>query len=309
MRETELARIDLNLLVTLRALLETRSVGRTAIRLNMSQPAVSRALARLRLVFGDRLLVKAGAGMLETPRAAALLEPVRKALAGLEEVLDGGQRFNPETSERVFRIASTDYGASAVLPSLMARITAMAPLGGIEIVPMTPGYFRDLGTGELDLVLFTGGGAPAHLSSDDLFREDYVCVIRAGHPVLREAQGSKISLDSYLAWPHVLVTVHGGRTGLVCDKLRSIGRERRIVLWLPYFGAAVAATLASDLILTIPRRIAANASKASQLVFLEPPVDLDGFDYRMIWHPRSDDDAGHRWLRMSMKDACEDNHI
>lgn len=297
MRETDLKDIDLNLLVILRALLQTRGVGQAAERLGMSQPAVSRALARLRRQFGDRLLVKGNRTMMPTAYASELVGPLELLLAQAELFFGAGPMFDAATTARVFRLATTDYGAIAVLPHVLAQMTSQAPHAGLEIVSFGRETFQMLAEGQIDLAFYADDAVPNSLRTADLFTEDYSCLARTGHPLAERVRDGRVEMDDYLAHDHALVTVGGGRTGIVDDALRSLGHKRRIALWLPYFMTAAVLVAQSDLILTLPRRAAEVAAGSLGLTSFRPPVALDSFGYRMIWHERTHKDAACVWLR------------
>ena len=303
MRELDFLKVDLNLLVILRALLQTRSVGLTAERLGLSQPAVSRALARLRSQFGDRLLIKGGQSMTPTRLAEQIAGPLSGALSGLEAFLDDGPGFDPATTDRVFRIATTDYGAIAVMPGVLRLLRSAAPSAGIELVPFSREAFRRLGEGDLDVVLYSDDPVPPQLHTDMLFTEDYVCVVRTGHPLVAACDKGRIPLDDYLRHAHALVTVFGGRRGVIDDALAQLGLRRHIAIWLPYFATAALLVASSDLVLTVPRRVAMASATPLGLVILQPPFDLDPFGYQLVWHERTHGDAGCAWLRSLCQSA------
>jgi DNA-binding transcriptional LysR family regulator len=172
----ELRRLDLNLLVVLHTVLETGNVTAAARRLNMSQPAASRALSRLRFVFADPLFVKGAGGVLATPRATSLRAPMTRLLAELHTAI-GGSDFDPATSVHVFRIATTDYGALTVLAPVIGRLLELAPGIGVDIVPLTDATFTELGSADTDLALYSDDPTPVPLLSRPVFQERYV---RAG---------------------------------------------------------------------------------------------------------------------------------
>nr|WP_255720471.1 LysR family transcriptional regulator [Acuticoccus kalidii] len=292
--EQNLRKIDLNLLVVLRSLLATSNVGQTAKLLGMSQPATSRALASLRELFDDRLFVKSGSKMKPTPRALELREPLETVLSGVLRVLEPADTFEPAAAQRRFRIATTDYGATVVVPQLAARISVAAPNVYLDIAPLTPTSFDELGSNDLDLVFYSDNPVPNALMAKELYRERFACLVRPGHPA---ARSNTIALDDYLAFSHILVTVTGGRTGPVDRELGLLGRERRIALVLPYFAVAALAAANSDLLLTMPYRAAKVFADTMPLDLLEPPVELGQFGYRMVWHERVQDDPGHAWFR------------
>lgn len=262
----------------------------------MSQPAVSRALAKLRQALGDKLLVKASGGMLLTERAGTLIEPLADLLSELETFFEKRQ-FNPATTDRIFTICSTDYGAMAILPRLSATLFSAAPSAGLEIVPFSPERLQNLADGQLDLALYADQPLPAAFRSCDLFAEDYSCVVRAGHPILDKVDGSALPMDDFLAWPHALITVFGGRKGLVDQSLAALGLKRKIALWMPYFSTMPLVMAESDLILTLPNRTARKFAVLTGLVVLRPPVEIGGFTYRLVWHERTQGDPAVTWLR------------
>lgn len=299
MREVDFRHIDLNLLVVLRVLLDTHSVTRTAERLSMSQPAVSRALAKLRTQLGDKLLVKGAGGMTPTLRAETLSVPLAALLRQLENFI-APVLFEPGSTRRVFRIATTDYGAIVVLPRLISDFAKSAPHAGIEVLPFSDDVFDLLDTGQVDFVLYSDDPAPGTLRTRPLFSETYSCLLRTGHPLLtKRKRGTKrnLSLEEFTAWPHALVSIFGGRTGDVDDALASIGRKRHVALWLPYFATAGLVCASSDVIVTLPTRVASALAVSDGLALLEPPLEVPGFGYRMLWHERSHDDPGAIWLR------------
>jgi DNA-binding transcriptional LysR family regulator len=293
----DLSRVDLNLLVVLLTLLETRSVTKTAERSGMSQPAVSRALAKLRVIFDDALLVKAGTIMRPTIRGTALLEPLQKALAGVSDVLARRAPFDPSSTERVFRIATTDYGATVILPRLAAVMFAAAPKASLEIVPVDGQTFRQLGEVDVDLALYGDNPVPPSLRTRDLFRERFGCLLRAGHPAIKRSQDGRLRLDDYVAYAHILVTVVGGRTGTVDTALAALGQSRHVAVRIPYFATAALVASSSDLLLTIPRRAAERFAGDPRLRLMEPPLELPNFGYRMVWHERAHAEPDHIWLR------------
>lgn len=291
-----LRRLDLNLLVVLHTLLETASTTLAAERLHMSQPAVSRALARLRVVLDDRLMVKGARGMVPTPRAEALAAPLARLLAELDAFLDA-PRFSPDLTDRVFRIATTDYGAIAVLPGLAAILAREAPRAGIDVSPFSRDAFRRLAGGELDLVLYSDDPAPEALRSQALFAETYRSVVRRGHPILARLRDGRVGLDAFLDYPHALVSVFGGRSGAVDEALAALGRRRRIAMWLPYFATAARVAAATDLVVTLPTRAVGQLAGPHGLAAFDPPLEVQGYGYRMIWHERSHADLASAWLR------------
>ncbi len=301
MRHMELHRADLDLLPVLAALLELRSGTLAAERLGMSQPAVSRALSRLRARFGDRLFVKGARGLIPTARAEGLAAPVTTVLASAAALLAPVAAFDPAREERVFRIATTDYGALAILPHLLPGLTRDAPGIGIEVLPLSRDALRSIAAGDFDLLLYGDDDLPPSCRARVLFKDGYACLLREGHPA---ARAGKLDLDAYTAASHLLVTLFGGRQGVVDDALAALGRSRRIAAFLPYFSLAPLLLAESDLILTLPARAAAAHAGRGGFMTLPPPVDLPPFTYRLVWHERAQDDPASAWLRSRIVATC-----
>ncbi len=298
MLEQDFRKLDLNLLVVLRSLLATSSVGQTAKRLGMSQPATSRALAALRDLFDDPLFVKSGTTMRPTRRALELRDPLEDVLSGILRVIEPPAQFDPASSRRRFRIAGTDYSATVILPLLAGRLFREAPHAELDILPLGASTFDELGSSDLDLVFYSDNPVPSSLMAMEIYRERFACVVRPAHPIATE--GGRMSLDDYVRFAHILVTVTGGRTGPVDRELAARGLERRIAMVLPYFATAALVANTTDFILTMPRRAAQPLAEATGLVLMDPPIELGDFGFRMVWHERVHQDPGHTWLRRTI---------
>lgn len=301
MQKTDIRNQNLNLLVVLDALLETRSVTGAAEKLHLSQPAVSRSLAQLREMFDDPLFVRTSHGMLATPRAEALTDPLLEALEAAAGLFSA-ETFDPSATDTVFRIATTDYGAIAALAPALERFMAEAPKAGMEVVPIAGDIFRELAAGRVDLALYADVEAPPSLWMRELFEENYVCLVRHDHPLMRNG-AKQIALEDFIAWPHALVTVFGGRRGVVDRALEKLGLARQISLWIPYFSAAPLMIAETDAILTLPTKMARAFGSMPSLALLQPPVEVRGFAYRLYWHERTRRDPAFSWLRRLVADA------
>ena len=302
MHHSELRRLDLNLLVVFHTVLETRNVTAAARRLNMSQPAVSRALTRLRALFQDQLFVKGPRGVIATPRAESLSEIVVRLLAEISDAVERPS-FDPATSARVFRIATTDYGALAVLAPAIARLVSEAPGVELDIVSLTSSSFSELASGNLDFTLYSDDPVPANLRHLVLFEEGYATLVRKNHPAAMNARDSRISMSDFLDSGHILVNVAGGRSGVADEALASLGVARHVTVSLPYFSAAGVLAARSDLLLTLPCRAAAGLSEELGLLMLQPPVVLPKFEYRLLWHPKNDADPAAVWFRRRLSET------
>lgn len=293
--------LDLNLLRTLDALLEERQVSRTALRLGVTQPAVSHALGRLRRHFGDLLLVRRGQEMVLTPRAADLAGPLRQVLADIRQ-LTGPGRFDPLHAAGRLHIACTDYALAIVMPQVLAGLAREAPGLSIAYSPISDAMFEQLESGLLDLCL-TGQASCRELQVQVLFKERFVLAVRADHPL---ASGP-LTVDGFVAFPHVLVDVVHSRLHGIDERLATLGLQRHIALRMPSFLAAGFFARNSDIVVPVPERIAALQATSLGLAILQPPPELDlgAYDYVQAWHSRRTEDPLHQWLRQLVQRAGE----
>ena len=288
-----LASIDLNLLVALDALLIERSVTRAARRLGITQSALSHLLGRLRALLGDPLLVKAQGGMTPTVLAQELAAPLRSALAEIEHALRVRPRFLPETSQRQFTVACADYGMLVLLPHLMRRLGALAPGVSVTARPATASAAQDLLAGQLDLVIGALPPEAPDLLGRKLFDERFVCLVRRDHPQV----GDTLTLEQYVALPHLLISPMGGGVTWVDPVLERLGMRRHIALRVPHYLVAPLVVAETDLILTVAARVARVFGSAVAVREVVPPLEIPGFAVSMYWHPQRTEDPGHRWLR------------
>lgn len=293
--------LDLNLLRTLDVLIEERQVSRTAQRLGVSQPAISHALGRLRRHFGDPLLVRQGQEMVLTPRAEELAGPLRQVLAEIRQ-LTGPARFDPARAEGRLRIACTDYALAIVMPHVLAGLARQAPGLSIAYSHISEKMFEQLESGFLDLCL-SGQASYRELQLEVLFQERFVLATRADHPLV----GQPVTVERFVAWPHVLVDVVHSRLHGIDERLAALSLQRHIALRMPSFLAAAFFARGSDLVVPIPERIATLQAQSMGLAILQPPPELDlgAYDYVQAWHPRRNDDPLHRWLRLLVRQAGE----
>ena len=287
---------DLNLLVTFDVLLRELNVTRAAEQMFITQSAMSHSLHRLRQQLDDPLLVKTPTGMKPTERALALIGPVRALLAEMEQLIQPPMEFDPAISERRFVLAATDYMELLLLPDLFTQIEQMAP--GINIhVKRTETSFplAQLENGSLDVVLGFESvlNPPADLNSMRLFNDQMACVVRQDHPLMREAP----TLDEYLSMSHMLISRTGSNVGLIDQKLGEMGLERRIKLIVPHFLSAPMIVAETDMVLSLPYRIAEQFKKIAALNIFPVPIHLPSYDLVMIWHLLRDKDPAHCWLR------------
>ncbi|MGE4406366.1 LysR family transcriptional regulator [Pseudomonas sp.] len=293
-----LRRLDLNLLVTLDALLAEHNVTRTAERLNLSQPSVSVHLAKLREIFADPLLLPGPRGMQPTARAQELREPLNQALAALEQVVAPAKPFDPAAATHTWRIAATDYAESAIVLPALNALRAAAPGSRLAVVEMVPSRIaRQAEQGAIDLAFHTSEGSPANLRRRTLFTERYVLASRVGHPHLRK----RPTLAQFCALDQVIVSPDGGGFHSATDEaLARNGMERRVVLSVPHFLFLRAVLESTDLVAMLPQRLIRN-NGALQVV--DAPLEVPGFEMAMLWHERSHRDPAHQWLRRQIVDS------
>jgi DNA-binding transcriptional LysR family regulator len=292
----ELARLDLNLLLVFHHLLREKRVSAVATVLGMSQPAVSSALGRLRASLGDALFLRTQGGMVPTPYALQLAEPVATALDGLQQALQVRASFDPATSERRFTLAMTDVGEMYFLPVLMDALAQSAPSVTLKVVAVTSASLgEDMATGRTDLALGLLPQLQAGFFQQALFRQPYVCLMREGHPL---AQSEELTLPDFAAASHVRVIAAGTGHGRVDEALERQGLQRRIRLTVPHYVALGDVLSHSDLIATVPERFAQRVIRPFALTTRALPLAVDGSVIHQFWHARLHKDPGHQWLRM-----------
>ncbi|MBV4458969.1 LysR family transcriptional regulator [Pseudomonas sp. COR58] len=290
---------DLNLLITLDVLLSEGSVARAAERLRLSPSAMSRALARLRDTTGDPLLVRAGRGLVPTPRALALREQVSRLVQETEAVLRPVQALDLSQLQRTFTLRSSDGFVETFGAALLARIASEAPGVRLRFLQKADQDSAPLREGRVDLeTAVVGTRTDDTLHSRILFEDRWVGVVRAGHPL---ASG-KVSAKRFATGAHVHVSRHGRETGLVDDALHAQGLAREIVTLVGGFSAALALVRDSELVATVPERH--TGSLRADLHSFSLPVTLPPLTVSMLWHPRMDADPAHRWLRDCVRQVC-----
>src|SRR5437667_9637383 len=287
--------LDLNLLVALDALLREANVSRAAMRIGLSQPAASHALQRLRDLIGDPLLVRNGARMELTPRAAALRAPLAQALDQIRGLFTADD-FDAARSERHFRLMMPDLAVELLVPPLMEKVTKLAPNVTIDVVPwrssaiVTPEFARTI-----DLVISIGD-AFREFHRQRLYTDSDALAVRRGHPT-----GAKLKRrDVFLNARHVAVIIRGQNEDLIDAWLRGKGIERRIALVVPGYIEALHVTARTDLVAVVPRRLIGVLSKQLSLASTAPPFD-PGIDEQFMFYPtRAQMDPGSIWLRNIM---------
>jgi DNA-binding transcriptional LysR family regulator len=290
---------DLNLLPTLDVLLQEGSVAGAARRLGLSPSAMSRALARLRATTGDPLLVRAGRGLVPTPRALELRERVPRLVQDVEAVLRPAEEPDPATLRRTFTLRTSEGFVENFGPELIARVGDEAPGVRLRFVSKSDKQAASLREGTVDLE--TGVIEPTtgpELRAQALFRDRLIGVVRDGHPLGR----APVTLARYLRGRHVAVAREGSRQWPIDDALEELGRERTVVTVVGGFATAVGLARGSDLVATVPERHTANLRDGMRSFGL--PLETPAFMVSLLWHPRLDADPAHRWLRRVVRAVC-----
>ena len=294
-----MSRPDFNLLVTLDVLLAEGNVTRAAKRLRLSPSAMSRGLARLREATGDPLLVRAGRGLVPTPRALDLRERVRQLVQDAEAVLRPAEHLKLREIARTFTLRTSEGFIENFGPKLIARVTEEAPgirLRFVQKVNKDGGPLRD-GFVDLETGVVERTTAP-ELRVQALFQDRYIGVVRKGHPLSK----GKITPSRYAAGRHIYVSRDGLDRGPIDDALKSLNLERKVVTIVGGFSNALGLARASDLIASVPERHTGNLRDGMHSFPL--PVPTPEFTISMLWHPRMDGDQAHRWLRDQVREVC-----
>lgn len=299
-----LAGMDLNLLLVFDAVMNERNATRAGERIGMSQPAVSNALNRLRYVMKDELFLRGADGMRPTARAMELELPVRRALTEIEHALDPVV-FDPATARRTFTVATTDYATLTLLPYLAGYLMEEAPGVNVHTIPIEGRLYEKLDAQEADYGLTALGTVPGRFGREDIGTDRFVCMMKSDHPL---ACHDEIPLDDYAAARHLLVTPRGDAHGFVDDFLSDHNLKRQIAMTVNGFGSVPMIVASSDLIATIPSKMADKCTDFFDLRIVPSPVPKpEGVVGEvLIWHKRLTDHPAHSWFRDLIKRAGAD---
>tara|TARA_B100001540_G_scaffold164595_1_gene145540 strand:+ start:1319 stop:2275 length:957 start_codon:yes stop_codon:yes gene_type:complete len=306
-------RIDLNLLVYLDALLRERNVTQAAHQLNLSQPAMSNGLRRLREVFDDPLLVRTSEGMTPTERALELEPVVREVLSKVDHAVQPRTAFDAENAVRVFRIMASDYAESTLLPTVLGKLRTLAP--GLTLDIMTPSdvSFLDVERGKVDMLINRFDSMPQSFHQIHLWNDSFTCVLSPENPVLEDW-----TLDAYLQANHVWVSKTGmgvgvgvnpadvQRLGWVDVALNKLGKKRQIRVFTRHYQAAMTLAEQNDLIVTLPTRCANLKVNNPRVVLREPPLDIPPLELKMAWSPLLQHNPANKWLRKIIADTARE---
>jgi DNA-binding transcriptional LysR family regulator len=292
MREVNFNHIDLNLLKLFDALIKERSVTRAGQKLGLSQPAASRGLGRLRRMLGDKLVIPTARGLELTPRAASLSEPVAKLLEEAKQIV-APSTFSPNEASGRVSIATTDHMTFLLMPKLLSKLAKTAPNLDLEIAAPSGDNVKLVVQGDVDLAIGVYDKLPDRFHKRPLYNEDFVCLVRRDHPVLAKHW----DLERFIALSHISVIITGHGKNAVDEALEQLNLSRRIAVRLPHFLAAPMLVAESDMILSLPRRLAHRIAMAMPVEILELPIEIEGFSPSIIWNERRHDDPAHIWLR------------
>ncbi len=290
--------IDLNLLRLFDAVYRTRNVSRAAEMMDLTQPAASQGLTRLRLLIKDPLFVRAGGGVQPTPKADRLADAVRSALATLEQALNESAEFEPQLSRKVFRIHMSDIGEARFLPELMAALRTLAPGVRIETSPVPRADMAQaLDSGRID---FAFGFLPTVKDTQrvQLLNDRYIVLLREGHPFVRRRRSGQALLGALRDLEFVAVRTHSDTLRI----LELMQLEDRLRLTTEHFMVLPSIVKATDLAVVMPRNIAQIFAASSGYAIIEPPFPLRDFKVSLHWSKRFESDPGNRWLRGVIED-------
>ncbi|MGF1770091.1 LysR family transcriptional regulator [Enterovibrio makurazakiensis] len=295
----DIYRRDLNLLIALRVLLEEGSVSKAAIRLNLSQSAMSRVLGRLRILTDDPLFTRHGQQLIPTQKALELNQSLTAPLDALRTVLSP-EEFDPAKCTQKFKIATTDYAMQTILPFALPRIYEEAPGLSLEFAPIQHDQLmRQLTSEGCDLAICRPTGQVDPLQSDILGLVSVLCLVGKNHPLAEK----EISLDDYLTYPHAVIAISDGVKALIDGALRGYPAPK-LALRAYHLEAAIAMLDSLPLIITVPADLAYLVGEKYDLVSKPLPFAFKPFDYSLIWHPRTDHSAAQIWLRNLIKEEC-----
>jgi DNA-binding transcriptional LysR family regulator len=297
----DLAGIDLNLLVVFDALMAERHVTRAGERIGLSQPAVSASLKRLRHLLKDDLFIRRSDEMQPTRRAKELAVPLRQALIQIQSAL-APQVFDPSTTQRTFKLATNDFAASILLPSLVAKLSIEAPGLNLRVIYVDdPLGMKLLDEDAIDLAIAPFKQPEPQFERQHLLEpSSFLCVMRKGHPLV----GHPLTLETFAATPQLMISRTGDAFGFVDEILAEVGLKRRVGLTVPIFLLALIVLTQTDYIAVLPRQLVEMFQQMTELVAYEPPFPQPRFPLAMLWHQRLSKDPGHLWLRNTLAEIA-----
>jgi DNA-binding transcriptional LysR family regulator len=308
-----ISKIDLNLLIYLDVLLREKNVTRAAGRLNITQPAMSNGLKRLRTLFNDPILVRTSDGMVPTERARTLAPSIRKILLELEETLQSEEEFNEHNSQRVFRIMASDYAASTLIPTLLRKLNRVSSNITLDIMTPSDVTFHDVEAGKIDMAINRFDELPQSFHQKAIWRDTFSCLLSADNPVV-----GKFNLNTYLETKHVWVSKTGfgvgvgmdpkdvQKLGWVDEALARLGKKRNIKVFTRNYHVAMQLAYEDNLIATLPTKAAMLHKNDSNFTIIKPPFEIPEIELKMIWSPLLHHDASHIWFRKLVVAAAKE---
>ncbi len=301
----DLSTFNLNLLLSLEALLEERGVTRAAKRLGITQSAMSHNLASLRDLLGDTLLIRNGSKMELSSRAREILPPLSEALKALKASITISTDFDPLKARRTFRVATGDHLMAELAPQLARELEEKAPQIDVVMRPLAVGDTQDiLVSGEAELAIGPKTSLPADMRTRWLRKEEFVCAARKGHPLFGETP----SLENYLKARHLLISPLGRGDSFIDKLLEAEGHQRQISLRVPSFLLAPLVVAESNMVVTAPGAVLEAWAERLELSIYPPPIELASFDLVMAWPGQYQLDSGHQWLRRLIHDLMSSSH-
>lgn len=301
-----LSNFDLNLLRVLDALLQEHSTVKAAKRLNLTQPAVSAALARLRGALDDELFFRRGQGLEPTAFALSLEAELREVMDRIGSLIQGPGAFDPALAQNRFRISGSDFFAEMLMPRLADHFQTVAPMVRVHLVDLVPDSYVDtLDRYEVDLALIPKTTFPDWTDCQPVFRSSFSVIARAGHPRLAEAglsTGDTMPIDLFCDLGHVLFSPEGNAAAMGDDALARIGRKRQVVMTMPVFSGVYRAVAGSDLIALLPTALAHQVAPSAGLDVLQAPIPVAQAQLMQVWHRRYTSSPAHAWLRTQIAD-------
>ncbi|MRW83371.1 LysR family transcriptional regulator [Pseudoduganella sp. FT26W] len=298
-----ISKVDLNLFIVLEAIYTEGSITRASLKMNLTQPAISHALNRLRQLFDDPLFERQGHVMTPTPLARSIIDPVRRALRSFEVTLTGAARFDAASSERSFSLAVRDVLEASVLPPLMAGIAQQAPSATLNTLQVSRRELEsELAAGTLDAAIDVLLPLPNDIRRAQLAGDQTVVLVRRGHPLVKK---KALSLETYLALEHIQTSSRRRGPGLEDVELSRQGLQRRIRLRCQHYFAACRVVSQTDLALTMPDRLARIVNQQFNNQILPLPLTMPSLDVYLYWHANVDNDPANTWLRAQITAAMQ----
>lgn len=296
-----LKKLDLNLLVTFEALWRERSVTRAAARLNVAQPTVSNALAKLRDLLHDPLFIRTPKGIEPTERCNEIARDVTQALRQIEQAIDGAPDFDPGTCSREFKIGCADYFDLLILPSLIHRMAEEAPHIDIRLRSINREEGLDLlDAGELDFLMHHDGPAPKRFGVSKAFSERHILTARRDHPLIK----GQPDIETFARLPHINFSQRGDARSPVDEALNALGYTRRVLVTTQTMSTVASMVLQSDMLGSIPSRLAGKLVEEFGVQAFPMPFDMPDVDLILYWNRRSEHDGACRWMRQTILDIC-----